>query len=110
MIDPSQARTDPGTPRRRRRWWLYALAALGALGVVAALAGLIAYASFSRGLPSIEWARRYRPPIVTEVWSGDEQLSAEFYNERRRVVPYERIPKKLKQAFVASEDKDFFDH
>src|SRR5205085_8234376 len=27
-----------------------------------------------------------------------------------RVVSYERIPKKLKQAFIASEDKDFFDH
>jgi len=34
----------------------------------------------------------------------------EFYDERRVVVPYERIPKKLVQAFIASEDASFFDH
>jgi len=28
----------------------------------------------------------------------------EFYDERRVVVPYHRIPKKLVQAFIASED------
>jgi penicillin-binding protein 1A len=134
-IDPHDAKTDPGEPPRpqraqpslaqhpapqhsappqprksRRRLWLYGLSALGVLIVLGAIAGASAYVVFSRGLPSIEWARRYRPPIVTEVFSGDEQLAGEFYSERRRVVPYERIPKKLVQAFVASEDKDFFDH
>jgi penicillin-binding protein 1A len=74
------------------------------------LAALGVYASFAKGLPSIDWARHYRPPIVTTVWSGDEQLAGEFYNERRVVVPYERIPKRLKQAVIASEDKDFFEH
>src|SRR5438067_6408998 len=34
----------------------------------------------------------------------------EFYDERRVVVPYERIPKKMVQAFTASEDAGFFDH
>src|SRR2546421_9273751 len=34
----------------------------------------------------------------------------EFYDERRVVVPYQRIPKKLVQAFIASEDAGFFDH
>ena len=37
-------------------------------------------------------------------------LAGEFYNERRKVVPYERIPKRLVQAFIAAEDADFFDH
>jgi penicillin-binding protein 1A len=78
------------------------LLALGALAAV--------YLAFAKGLPSIDWARHYRPPIVTTIWSGDEQLIGEFYNERRVVVPYERIPKRLKQAVIASEDKDFFDH
>src|SRR5205085_5744886 len=65
---------------------------------------------FAKGLPSIDWASHYRPPIVTNVISGDQQLIGEFYDERRVVVPYERIPKKLVQAFIASEDADFFDH
>lgn len=83
------------------------------LGVVfILLAGGIAimFATLSKGLPSIEWATHYRPPIVTEVWSGDEQLIGEYSVERRKVVPYERIPKKLVQALIASEDADFFDH
>jgi penicillin-binding protein 1A len=112
-IDLHERKTDPAGGRaqpRRRRWWLWGLGAVGGLVILALCVVLIATAIWSRGLPSIEWGQHYRPPIVTEVWSGDEQLAAEFYNERRRVVPYERIPKKLKQAFIASEDKDFFDH
>ncbi len=96
-------------PGRKPLWMLLAIP-LGALGVIAAGAGAAVYLSFAKGLPSIEWARHYRPPIVTTIWSGDEQLIGEFYNERRVVVPYERIPKRLKQALVASEDQDFFEH
>src|SRR5712691_22539 len=96
-------------PGKKPLWVLLAISA----GILAAifLAGLVAvYIAFARGLPSIDWARRYRPPIVSTVWSGDEQLVGEFYNERRVVVPYDRIPKKMVQAFIASEDADFFDH
>src|SRR5207302_10232223 len=74
------------------------------------IALFIFYAMLTKGLPSIDWARHYRPPIVTNVVSGDQQLMGEFYDERRVVVPYERVPKKLVQAFIASEDADFFDH
>src|SRR5437667_2963378 len=96
-------------PGRKKLWVLIAvpLAALCALGMGALV---VAYMAFAKGLPSIDWARHYRPPIVSTVWSGDEQLVGEFYNERRVVVPYERIPKRLRQAVIASEDKDFFEH
>ncbi|HET7786260.1 MAG TPA: PBP1A family penicillin-binding protein [Myxococcales bacterium] len=96
-------------PGKKKLWVLLAipLAALVAVGLVTAGAF---YVVLARGLPSIEWARHYRPPIVSTVWSGDEQLAGEFYNERRVVVPYEKIPQRLKQAVVASEDKDFFEH
>ena len=35
---------------------------------------------------------------------------AEFAKERRIVVPFDRIPKQLVQAFVAAEDSNFFHH
>jgi penicillin-binding protein 1A len=85
-------------------------AVAGVLFVLAGATALAGYFTFARGLPSMEWAHHYRPPIVSEVWSGDEQLIGEFSVERRKVIPYERIPKKLVQAFVASEDAGFFDH
>jgi penicillin-binding protein 1A len=96
-------------PGKKKLWVLIAIP-LSILGGLMALAGLGVYIWLARGLPSIEWARHYRPPIVTTVWSGDEQLVGEFYNERRVVVSYDGIPKRLKQAVIASEDKDFFEH
>src|SRR5437763_7188991 len=96
-------------PGRKKLWVLIAIP-LGALAGLACLALLGLYIWLARGLPSIDWARHYRPPIVTTIWSGDEQLIGEFYDERRVVVPYDRIPKRLKQAVIASEDKDFFEH
>ena len=92
------------------RLWLWIGVPLAVLAVAGAVVAAVGYVSFSRGLPSIAWARHYRPPIVTNIISGDEQLIGEFYNERRKVVPYERIPKKLKQALIASEDAGFFEH
>src|SRR5438105_9311549 len=96
-------------PGKRPLWVLIAIPS-AVLSVIAAGVLFAAYLAFAKGLPSIDWARHYRPPIVSTIWSGDEQLIGEFYNERRVVVPYERIPKRLKQAVIASEDKDFFEH
>jgi penicillin-binding protein 1A len=65
---------------------------------------------YGDGVPDVSWAENYRPPIVSNLGSDDDQWLAEFYRERRHVVPYERMPKKLVQAFIAAEDADFFDH
>jgi penicillin-binding protein 1A len=93
--------------RRALRWALFA--AIGALNVAAA-AAVVAYFLFSRGLPQIPTLDEYRPPIITEVISSDGQIAGEFFDERRKLVPYERIPKRVVQAFVASEDQNFFEH
>ncbi|MGB8929706.1 MAG: PBP1A family penicillin-binding protein, partial [Anaeromyxobacteraceae bacterium] len=88
--------------------WAAALAALAlAAGGLAATA---AWVLFSRGLPEIPSVDRYRPPIVTEMVSADGQVAGEFFVERRKIVPYDRIPTQLIQAFIASEDQRFFDH
>ncbi|HXN42270.1 MAG TPA: transglycosylase domain-containing protein, partial [Myxococcaceae bacterium] len=80
----------------------------GGTAMVVVFAGL--YYRFSRGLPDIPSVEEYSPPIITEVFTDDAVLAGEFYNERRKVVPYEQIPKRLVQAFIASEDANFFDH
>ncbi|KFA93354.1 penicillin-binding protein 1A [Archangium violaceum] len=80
----------------------------GATAAVVAVAGV--YYHYSQGLPDIPKVDQYWPPIVTEVYTDDAVLAGEFYHHRRKVVPYERIPKRLVQAFIASEDSSFFDH
>src|SRR3954464_6622270 len=94
----------------KKKLWAFIAIPLGVLAGICGLALVVVYFVLAHGLPSIDWARHYRPPIVSTVWSGDEQLIGEFYDERRVVVPYEQIPKRLKQALIASEDADFFEH
>jgi penicillin-binding protein 1A len=78
--------------------------------LAAGTAFLALYVHFSKGLPEVPRVEDYSPPILTEFRSDDGYLVGEFFRERRKVVPYETIPKKLIQAFVAAEDKNFFDH
>jgi penicillin-binding protein 1A len=89
------------------RWSLFA-----ALVVVNAGVALLAAAWFhyAHGLPELPSIEGYRPPIITETISADGQIAGEFFEERRKVVPYGRIPRTLVQAFIASEDQRFFEH
>lgn len=98
----------PSSLRRRvARWVLFA--AIGLVNAVAVV-GLGLYVWFSRGLPSVPTLAEYRPPIITEMVSSDGQIAGEFFVERRKVIPIQRVPKEAVQAFIASEDKNFFDH
>lgn len=88
---------------------------LGFLGVVAAaqLAVLVAvgaYIEFSRDLPPVPSLEDYRPPTVSTFHGHDARLLGEFTTERRVVVPLEKMPRHLIEAFLAAEDKRFFEH
>ncbi|HYG70054.1 MAG TPA: PBP1A family penicillin-binding protein [Anaeromyxobacteraceae bacterium] len=96
-----------GFGRRAAKWLLFLAVGVVNLVLVAAIAG---YVHFSKDLPDIPSLEDYRPPIITELVSADGQIAGEFFGERRKVVAYERIPKRLVQAFVASEDQNFFEH
>ncbi|MBI5886917.1 MAG: PBP1A family penicillin-binding protein [Deltaproteobacteria bacterium] len=52
----------------------------------------------------------YHPNLVTKVYSADGRVIAEFYVERRTLVPFEKMPKHLVQAFLAAEDSKFYEH
>src|SRR3954470_8196201 len=98
----------------RSRWWVTALKVLVWTALTASTAAAVAvlaiYYRYSVGLPEIPRVDQYWPPIVSEVYTNDAVLAGEFFNERRKVVPYEQIPKRLVQSFIASEDDGFFDH
>ncbi len=99
-------------PRPSIRWRVARWALFAAIGLVNAvlIGGLGLYVWFSRGLPSVPTLAEYRPPIITEMVSADGQIAGEFFVERRKVIPIQRVPRELVQAFIASEDKNFFDH
>jgi len=86
---------------------LLAGAAASLLGV-GGVAG--AFWWYSRDLPTLETLATYRPPTVTLVEDKDGKLLGEIYEKRRYVVPLEKIPKHVQNAFIASEDAAFWEH
>ncbi len=92
------------------RWFV--IAGIGLLGAIA-LAGLVVavYAAWLfHDLPDASDLADYRPATATRVYAGDGTLIGEFSDERRIYVPYEQIPTPLVQAFLAAEDRNFFQH
>ncbi len=61
-------------------------------------------------LPSIEYLQNYKPPITTRIYSADGKVIGELFRERRDYIPIEKIPEHLINAFIASEDAEFFRH
>ena len=65
---------------------------------------------YSKDLPSVDSLAVYEPPTVTIVTDGQGNLVGEFFEQQRYVVPLERIPKHVQDAFVAAEDAAFWEH
>lgn len=87
----------------------FSLFILTALLIGAALlAG--AYFYVAGDLPRVDTLADYRPSIITRVYSDEGSIIAEYSRERRIVVPVERLPQQLIEAFVAAEDAQFFRH
>ena len=61
-------------------------------------------------LPDYKHLADYAPPVTTRAHAGDGELIAEFAKQRRLFVPVDVIPKVLENAFLAAEDKNFYNH
>ncbi|MFO1037766.1 MAG: penicillin-binding protein 1A [Geminicoccaceae bacterium] len=75
---------------------------------VAAVAGLV-YLD-AGDLPDHRQLAAYEPPTATRIHGGDGSLLAEYAREKRVFVPVEAMPDRLKQAFIAAEDQNFYRH
>src|SRR6516225_8877956 len=65
---------------------------------------------FGRDLPDYQQLAHYQPSIMTRVHAGDGRLLAEYATERRIFIPIQAIPKPVINAFIAAEDKNFYNH
>src|SRR5579863_9915671 len=75
---------------------------------VCAVAGLLWH--FSKDLPDYSQLKDYEPPVMTRVHAADGSLLAEYANERRLYLPIQAVPKLVISAFLAAEDKNFYEH
>jgi penicillin-binding protein 1A len=75
---------------------------------VAATAGLLWH--FSKDLPDYSQLQDYEPPVMTRVHAADGSLLAEYATERRLYLPIQAVPRLVTNAFIAAEDKNFYQH
>ena len=98
---------------RRRRGGLVVLGTLALLASVAVL-GLLVLSLltlwWSFDLPALDKALDYRPRQHLQVLAADGSEIAQFGSERRVFVPMSATPPLLKQAVVAVEDAQFYQH
>jgi penicillin-binding protein 1A len=115
MSDASDLRLrlqrEPGSPGRLRRiWarrWVRVLTYLAGLGLAAFAALWIWVGS---GLPSVDTLRTYEPPLPTNVRANDGTPIHSYARERRVELSYDEYPPLLVRAFLAAEDRTFFEH
>jgi penicillin-binding protein 1A len=87
---------------------------LFAAGTILFIAGISATAAllwhYSKDLPDYSQLKDYEPPVMTRVHAADGSLLAEYADERRLYLPIQAVPKLVVNAFLAAEDKNFFEH
>ena len=87
---------------------------LTGVGVTLCAIGLFAMSlilwRLNASLPNYEHLANYAPPIMSRAHAGDGTLIGEYAQERRIFVPISFVPEHLIDAFLAAEDKNFYNH
>ena len=87
---------------------LLGLGACGAIGAVAAVTG--AYYFVEPGLPKAETIRDIPLQIPLRIFSRDGYLISEIGERRRILINFDDLPPHVVHAFIAAEDRRFFEH
>jgi penicillin-binding protein 1A len=75
---------------------------------VGVVAGIVA--SYSRNLPDINRMADYQPSRSTRVFARNGMQLANLYRENRTWVSIDKIPVQVRNAFIATEDRHFYQH
>ncbi len=74
------------------------------------LAGFVALNLYLSSLPPIENLEDYKPNIVTKFYSQDGEVIKTFTAYTYDRVDLKDVPEELKNALIATEDKNFYRH
>jgi penicillin-binding protein 1A len=96
--------------RKLRKLLMVALIGLLLVAIAGAAGAFYFVQRYGTDLPEYRQLASYSPPTVTRVYAGDGRLMQEYAEEKRVFVPVEAMPKRLIQAFLAAEDKNFYSH
>lgn len=74
------------------------------------LAGFVALNLYLSSLPPIENLEDFKPNIVTKFYSADGEVIKTFTAYTYSKVDLKDVPDELKEALIATEDKNFYHH
>lgn len=84
------------------------------LGLVGLLLGTIAavvtFLIINPQLPSVDVLRDVQLQVPLRVYTADGKLMSVFGEQRRMPVKIDAVPDRMKQAFIAGEDANFYSH
>lgn len=92
------------------RKFLFISKILSILLLLAVICGTIAYYYFASNLPTLVSLAAYQPPLATRVYNTQGELLVEYADQHRILTPTHDIPDRLKNAFLAAEDQQFYQH
>lgn len=95
---------------RFRRWLRWLLALSVALALVGAIAAGALYYVVSSKLPDVQALRHVELQEPMYVYDAEGKLMAVFGETRRYPIQMKDVPERLKQAFLATEDANFYQH
>ena len=88
--------------------WVLSMALIGTLVSIFVIGA--GYLITKPSLPEINLVDEDVLQIPLKVLTSDGVLIGEFGDQKRRTIEYEEIPNNLKNAFLAAEDDQFFQH
>lgn len=86
------------------------LSAFFFFAVIGLIVALVGFWQITQELPDYHQLAKYEPPVTTRLYAGDGQLLMEYAAQKRLFVPESKIPERVKHAFLAAEDKNFYNH
>ena len=110
MMTSKTQTSPPKKPGKTRKlWWMIFFIILFFL-IIPGILAVGTYTYFSYDLPRLTSVEDYTPKTVTQVFSENGEIIAEFFVEKRYIIPIEEMPATLIRAFISSEDARFFEH
>ena len=88
--------------------WALSAALIGTLVSIFTIGA--GYLLIKPNLPEINLVDEDVLQIPLKVLTSDGVLIGEFGDQKRRTIEYKEIPQNLKNAFLAAEDDQFFEH
>lgn len=90
----------------QKKWFRLLVAFLG----LCVLGWFLVWLIFARDLPDANALRTYEPPLPTMVRAYDGEPVHSYARERRVQLEFSEFPALLVRAYLAAEDRTFFEH